>query len=101
MAGHRPWSELTKNQSPERRAKVKALYEQKRIGFLVSEIRKEAGLTQNQLADRIGVGQSAISQMEGSEDMHLATLNKIAKELGCETILRTPSGDVSLMPLHD
>ena len=96
MAGHRPWSELTKNHSPERRARVKELYEQKCIGMLVAEMRKNSGLTQVELAERLGIGQSAISQMESAEDMHLVTLNKIVKELGGEIIVHMPGGDIPL-----
>lgn len=96
MAGHHPWSELRKDMSPERRSQVEALYQQKRLGLLIADLRKHSGLTQTELAERLGIGQSTISQMEASEDMHLTTLKKIIAELGGQVVLQMPAGDIPL-----
>jgi len=85
--------------TPEQRKRSDELYEKKRIGLLVAEMRKQAGLTQTELADRLGIGQSTISQMEASGDMHLTTVQKIVTELGGEIVLHMPQSDVSLPQL--
>ena len=42
----------------------------------LAQIRMEAGITQEQLAARLGVNQQRISAMEAAEDMQLSTLYK-------------------------
>ncbi len=96
MAGRRPWSEIEKRMTPEQRAASDALYQQKRIGLLVAEMRKHSGLTQTELADRIGTGQSTLSEMEASGDMRITTLNKIVGELGGSVVVHMPDGDINL-----
>jgi len=43
--------------------------------------RNELGLTQKELADRIGSNQSLISRIENCHNCNLDTINKIAKSL--------------------
>jgi DNA-binding XRE family transcriptional regulator len=51
-------------------------------GSWVAEARKQAGLTQKQLADRVGVPQSQISRIEKSPDhTTLRTMKRIAAAL--------------------
>jgi transcriptional regulator with XRE-family HTH domain len=50
------------------------------------ELRKAAGLSQVQLAERTGVSQSAISQLENDAiAMDVAWMRAFARELGCTT----------------
>jgi len=84
--------------TPEQRARSDQRYQEMRLGMLVAEIRKHSDMTQTELADRIGTGQSTISQIESSGDMHLTTLTKIVGELGGEVVIHMPNGDISLMP---
>lgn len=55
--------------------------------------RRRAGLTQAQLAERMGVKQSALARIETSLNSHrhapsLATLRKYAEALGCRVEIR-------------
>lgn len=55
------------------------------------QARTAAGLTQADLADRIGTTQSAIARLESGKGQHspsLSTLRKYAKALGCRIELR-------------
>lgn len=54
------------------------------VAMQVYEARSEAGLTQKQLADRLGTHQSVISRIEDADyDGHtLATLKRLAQALG-------------------
>jgi len=65
----------------------------KRIGNSIKEKRKEKGLTQQQLADRVPkLDRSKVSDMEnGKEDFMLSTLLKIceALEVDIEILLHT------------
>ncbi len=49
------------------------------------ELRKSKGLTQRDVADRLGVDQSAIARIEsGDRDPHLSTLRRYALAIGAE-----------------
>lgn len=51
----------------------------------IAQARKDAGLTQGELADRVGVSQPALSQIEsGNNDPTLSTVQKIAIEINRE-----------------
>ena len=58
-------------------------YEQFKIGVMLREARLSAGLTQEELARRIGTKKTAISRIENhAEDVKLSTLKKTASALG-------------------
>jgi DNA-binding XRE family transcriptional regulator len=96
MAGHKPWSTLTNQLSPQRRRRVASRVEQLELGMLLAKLRKQAGLTQQQLAERLGVSQPSISQMEAGDEMYVTSLSRVIAELGGDVVLRMPGGDVNL-----
>jgi len=56
-----------------------------KIGILIRQAREKAGLTQEQLAQRIQTKKTAISRIENhAQDIRLSTLEKVAKALGME-----------------
>lgn len=58
-------------------------YDQFRIGELLRQARKHAGLTQEDLAQRLHTRKSAVSRIENhSEDIRLSTLAHYAEALG-------------------
>lgn len=58
-------------------------YEQFKIGALLRQAREEAGLTQEELAEKLNTKKSAISRIENhAEDIKLSTLEKFANALG-------------------
>jgi ribosome-binding protein aMBF1 (putative translation factor) len=55
-------------------------YENFKIGTLILEARKEKGLTQEQLADKVGTTKSYISKIENNiKEVRLSTLKKIVE----------------------
>ena len=98
MAGRRPWSELQKKMTPEQRARSDAQVGEMRQEMLLAELRKHTGLTQQQLADKLGITQPGLSKMESQDDMEIGTLNRLVDSLGgtLELIVHMPDGDVSL-----
>lgn len=66
----------------ERRNELEAGYENFKIGALIHEARLERGLTQEQLAEKVGTTKSYISKIENNiKEVRLSTLQKIV-ELG-------------------
>jgi HTH-type transcriptional regulator / antitoxin HipB len=58
-------------------------YSDFKIGATLRAMRERAGLTQEQLARKVGTKKSAISRIENhAEDIRLSTLGHIAKALG-------------------
>jgi len=58
-------------------------YEQFKIGILLKQARIEAGLTQEQVADKLRTKKSAISRIENhAEDIRLSTLVNYAQAIG-------------------
>ena len=58
-------------------------YENFKIGLVLRKLRKESGITQQELALRLNKKKSVISRIENhAEDIRLSTLNKYAKTLG-------------------
>jgi HTH-type transcriptional regulator/antitoxin HipB len=58
-------------------------YEQFKIGLMLKQAREEAGITQEELADRLHTKKTAISRIENhAEDIKLSTLEKFAQALG-------------------
>ena len=58
-------------------------YAEFKIGLVVRKMRKNAGLTQQQLAKKLHTQKSAISRIENqSADIRISTLFKIAEALG-------------------
>lgn len=58
-------------------------YQNFKIGVVLREARRAAGLTQKELARRIKTKKTAVSRIENhSRDIRLSTLEKIASALG-------------------
>jgi DNA-binding XRE family transcriptional regulator len=92
------FKELRAKMSPESRArsqeKTKVLLRE----MALSELREAISLTQESLADTLGVKQSSISKMERRSDMYLSTLRKIIQAMGGELniIAMMPDGPVHI-----
>ncbi len=62
-------------------------YETFKIGVLLQEARKKSGLTQQELADKVGTTKSYISKIENNvKEARISTLQKIV-ELGLGGVL--------------
>ncbi len=58
-------------------------YEHFRIGEVLRQAREAAGLTQEELAQRVHTKKTAISRIENhAEDIKISTLKRVAKALG-------------------
>ena len=58
-------------------------YQKFKIGIVLKEARRAAGLTQEELARRIKTKKTAVSRIENhSRDIRLSTLEKVASALG-------------------
>ena len=94
----RNFKELEAHMPPERLARAELKAKEIMADMLLSEIRKLMGLTQKELARALNIKQPTLSKIEGQDDMHIGTLNRIIEALGgeLELIAHLPGGDVRL-----
>ena len=51
----------------------------------IKDILKQRGLTQNELADRLGINRVSLSRLlSDKNDMRMSTIKKIADAIGCD-----------------
>ena len=75
--------ETRKKVSPKFAKNFDKGYEQFKIGILLKQARLEAGLTQEQVANKLRTRKSAISRIENhAEDIRLSTLVNYAQAIG-------------------
>ena len=98
MSGHRPFSELTKNFTPARRAHVAAKAAALREVMTLEELRKARSLSQEEVAASLTVGQPAVAKLEKRADMHVSNLRRYVEALGgtLEITVRFPDASVVL-----
>lgn len=78
-----------KQRDPEFDDGFESGYEQFKIGVVLRQAREEAGLTQEELARKLGTRKTAVSRIENhAEDIKLSTLAKYARALGRELHIR-------------
>ena len=98
MAPHRKFSELEAKISPEVRARARKKAEALLAAMELDELVRARGMTQEQLAERLGKKQPNISRTLRRLDMHVSTLREVIEALDgqLEIIARFPEGDVHL-----
>ncbi len=75
--------ERRKGRDPEFAKNFEQGYEDFKIGVLIRQAREKAGLTQEQLARKLGTQKAAVSRIENhARDIRLGTLEKVATALG-------------------
>lgn len=87
MSGHHPWPELLAEMPAARRKRIKESADALHREYTLSEIRRQAGLTQCQMAEKLNVSQPAYASFEKGSNLRIGTLQKIASALGGELSL--------------
>jgi transcriptional regulator with XRE-family HTH domain len=98
MTGHRPFSELTKGFSTERKTRVAAKAEALKAEMALHELRQARDRSQEELARELHVGQPAVAKLERRTDMYVSNLRRYIEALGgsLEITARFPEGSVSI-----
>ncbi len=93
MANYSRWEDIKKSKS-EPSAEARAGIEQDLdLGKLIYDLRIEAGLSQRELAEKMGTTQSVISRLEegGGAKNRIDTLARVATALGRHLVLSFPA----------
>ena len=98
MSGHKPWSELTKGFSPERRRRIDEMKKKMIAEMPLHELRRARALTQQDLAEALNVNQPAISKMEQRTDAYISSLRSYIEAVGgkLKIVAEFPEGEVGI-----
>jgi transcriptional regulator with XRE-family HTH domain len=84
------WDEVKRERadSPARRRGYERAGRTIRLAMEIHELREKRGLSQRELAERLGTTQSAVARLEaGNVSPSLPTLDKVAEALGVELVV--------------
>jgi len=84
------WEEIKAKRAdtPARRRGYEQAGRTVRLAMEIHDLREKRGLSQRQLAERVGTTQSAVARLEaGSISPSLPTLDKVAEALGVELVV--------------
>ncbi len=89
---------LEKQMKPERLANATAKAKEAMAEMLLAEIRQQAGFTQQDIAEAIGIRQPSLSKLESQDDIQVSTLRRLIQALGgrLELIAHMPGGDIRI-----
>ena len=83
MSDFQKYKEKRKKQNPKFWTGYDKRFETVKLGVLLKQARQDAGLTQEQVAEKLKTTKSVISRMENhATDIKLSTLEKFAASLG-------------------
>lgn len=77
-----PFSKIRRPETPERRARIDAIKSAMDEGDRLFAVRKGRGITQAVLAQRLGISQGNVSELERRDDVYLSTLRGYVEALG-------------------
>jgi len=87
MSGHHPWPELIAEMPGARRKCIKKSADALHREHALSEIRRQAGLTQCQMTEKLNEPHPAYASFEKDGNLRVGTMQKIASAQGGELSL--------------
>lgn len=103
MKTYTKWSELKARMNPEAQRKAKSLTAEMLAKMPLEHLRAARQMTQVNLAQVLGVNQSAVSKLEKRTDMYLSTLRSYIEAMGGELEIQAvfPEGSVRIEMLGE
>lgn len=98
MSGHHPFSELTKDFTPKRHRRIKAMKAELLADMPLHELRRARALTQRDLAETLKVKQPAIAKLEQRADVYVSSLRSYIEAVGgrLKIVAEFPEGEVTI-----
>jgi DNA-binding transcriptional regulator YiaG len=103
MSGRKAFSNLTKDFSQERRAKIESQKVELREEMALHDLRRAIGVSQEVVAHSLGVKQPAIAKMERRTDIRIQSLRRMIEAMGgtLEISARFQNGKVRITNYSD
>jgi len=98
MTNRKPFGELTKGITAERRAYIEERKIELREGMGLSELRQALGVSQAELANHLDIQQPAVAKLEKRGDIRISSLQKMIVAMGGSLEIKAhfPNGDVTI-----
>src|SRR5450759_279294 len=93
------WSEIKDRMKPETRARIEAEARRLADELHLSQLRRARGLTQEAMADLLGVSQAEVSKMERRSELYIGTLRKFIEAMNGELVLAAHFPDGVEVPI--
>jgi transcriptional regulator with XRE-family HTH domain len=94
------FSELEKNMSNEALKESDKKFNEMMLGYTLAQIRENQGITQEELAKRLNINQSAISKFEKREAITISKLQEFIKAMGGEVEININFPDKKIKLKH-
>ena len=103
MSGRHPFSELTRDFTPERRRRIDEMKRELLAEMPLHELRRARELTQRDMAKLLKVNQPAISEMEQRADVYVSSLRSYIEAVGgkLKIVAEFPEGEVAITNFSD
>ena len=98
MSGRHDFKDLTKDLTPERRARVDARKAALRAAMPLHELRQARAMTQKALGEALNVKQPAVAKLERRTDMYVSNLRAYIEAMGgrLNIVAEFPQGAVTI-----
>ena len=103
MRGRHPFSELTRDFTPERRQRIDEMRRKLLTEMPLHELRRARELTQRDMAKMLKVNQPAVSKMEQRADVYVSSLRSYIEAVGgkLKIVAEFPEGEVAITNFSD
>lgn len=97
------FQKLREKMSPERRERIRRRTEELLAELPLQELRQARALSQEELAEVLGLNQATISKLERRTDMYLSSLRRFVEAMGGELEITAsfPEGRVRIRLFED
>lgn len=84
MGGRHPFSELRSRMSPEAKERAELLATTLRLQMMLAELRREAGVSRKEMAEKLSVQQGSVAKIERRSDMLVSSVRRFVEAVGGE-----------------
>jgi predicted transcriptional regulator len=103
MSERKPFSNLTRNFSEDRHARIEAKKVELQEEMALHDLRKAIGTSQEAIARTLGVNQPAVAKMERRTDIRIQSLRRMIEAMGgtLEISAKFQNGEVKITNYQD
>ena len=103
MSGRHPFSDLTRDFTPERRRRIDDIKRELLAEMPLHELRRARALTQRDMAKMLKVNQPAVSKLEQRADVYVSSLRSYIEAAGgkLKIVAEFPEGEVAITNFCD
>ncbi len=94
------WSDIKARTKPETRTRMEAEARRLSDDLHLSQLRKARGLTQETMAELLGVSQAEVSKMERRTELYVGTLRKFIEAMNGELVIAARFADGVEVPIR-